>query len=118
MAAVNERNGDAYVGCYEFMPSTDFPTGIKLTIRREGDQLVGRAVGKNVLQGTFDIYAESETDFFLPIVGAQFVFIRNNLGQVTAVILRRAGLTDHEGKKLKNDRPSVSGVGQQSLRSG
>jgi CubicO group peptidase (beta-lactamase class C family) len=109
---------DAYVGCYEFMPSTDFPTGIKLTIGREGDQLVGRAVGKNVLQGTFDIYAESEADFFLPIVGAQLTFKRNGQAQVTAVILARAGWPDLQGNKLPNECPSVSGVGQKSWRSG
>ena len=74
---------------------------MKLTIWREGDQLVGQAWGKNVLQGAFDIYPESETNFFLKIDGAQLTFIKNDKGEVTAVIHHYPGFPDIEGKKLK-----------------
>jgi CubicO group peptidase (beta-lactamase class C family)/GH35 family endo-1,4-beta-xylanase len=92
---------DACVGHYEFAPDAVSPTGVKLTIWREGDQLVGQAWGKNILQGAFDIYPESETNFFLKIDGAQLTFIKNDKGEVTAVIHHQAAYLDNEGKKLK-----------------
>ncbi len=95
---------DACVGQYEFAPDAGFPTGIKLTIRRQGDQLVGQAWGRNILQGAFDVYPESEANFFLTIVGAQLTFIKNDKGEVTSVRLihPEAGSPYHEGKRLKN----------------
>ena len=99
---LDTKSYDACVGQYEFSPGTAFPTGIKLTIWRQGDQLVGQALGRNGGGGEFDMYPESETDFFLKINGAQLTFIKNNKGEVTAVSHRIAGLPDSEGKKLKN----------------
>jgi hypothetical protein len=93
---------DAYIGEYEFAPGAAFPTGIKMTIWRQEDQLVGRALGKNGGGGDFEIYPESETNFFVKINGAQLTFIKNDKGEVTAVIHHMAGLPDSEGKKLKN----------------
>jgi CubicO group peptidase (beta-lactamase class C family) len=93
---------DACAGQYEFAPDAAFPTGVKLTIWRQGDQLVGRALGKNGGGGEFDIYPESETTFFLKINGAQLTFIKNDQGEVTAVIHHIAGLPNSEGKKLNN----------------
>jgi CubicO group peptidase (beta-lactamase class C family) len=94
---------DAYVGQYDFAPDAAFPTGIKLTIWRQGDQLVGRALGRNGGGGEFDMYPESETDFFLKINGAQLAFIKNDKEEVTSVIHHIAGLPDCEGKKIKNE---------------
>jgi serine-type D-Ala-D-Ala carboxypeptidase/endopeptidase len=93
---------DALVGQYEFAPDATFPTGIKLSIWRQGDQLGGRAIGKKGGGGDFDIYPESETNFFLKINGAQLTFIKDDKGEVTAVIHHIAGLPDSEGKKFKN----------------
>jgi hypothetical protein len=93
---------DACVGHYEFAPNATFPTGMKLTIRREGEQLVGQAWGKDVLEGAFDIYPESETNFFCPIDGAQLAFIKNGKGEVTAVNHHYPGSPGSEGKKLKD----------------
>lgn len=93
---------DACIGQYEFAPDTAFPTGIKLTIWRRGDQLAGQAMGKNGGGGEFEIYPESETKFFLKINGAELTFVKNDKGEVTAVIHHIAGLPDSEGKKLKN----------------
>ncbi len=92
---------DACVGEYEFAPDTVFFTGMKLTIRRNGDHLVGRCVGRDALPGDLDIYPESETNFFLKIYDAQLTFIKNDKGEVTAVIHQYPGLPDSEGKKLK-----------------
>jgi CubicO group peptidase (beta-lactamase class C family) len=93
---------DAVVGDYKFSHSAGLPAGMKLTIWREGDQLVAQSWGKDVLQGAFDIYPESETNFFIKIDGAQLTFIKNDKGEVTAVIHHQAGYPDSEGKKLKN----------------
>jgi serine-type D-Ala-D-Ala carboxypeptidase/endopeptidase len=99
---LDAKSYDACVGQYEFAPGTAFPTGIKLTIRRQGDQLVGQAVGENGGGGEFNMYPESETNFFLKVNGAQLTFIKDEKGEVTAVIHHIAGLPDSEGKKLKN----------------
>ena len=93
---------DVCVGHYEFAPNAISPTGVKLRIWREEDQLVGQTWGKNVLKDAFDIYPESETNFFLKVDGAQLTFIKNDKGEVTAVIHHQAGYPDVEGKKLNN----------------
>ncbi|MGA2800910.1 MAG: endo-1,4-beta-xylanase [Verrucomicrobiota bacterium] len=93
---------DACVGHYEIATNAVFLTGVKVTIWREGDQLVGQAWGKNVIQDAFNIYPKSETNFFLKINGAELTFIKNDKGEMTAVIHHMAGLPDCVGKKLKN----------------
>jgi len=97
---------DACVGDFEFAPSKTFPTGIKATIRREGDQLRWQARGKNAFPGAFNIYPESETNFFFKMSGARMTFIKNDHGEVTAVSLHKdtwLPLPDGKGKKLKNE---------------
>jgi CubicO group peptidase (beta-lactamase class C family) len=91
---------DACVGHYEVAPDAAYPTGIKLTIWRQGDQLFGQAWGENVLEGAFDMYPESETNFFCKINHMRYTFIKNGQGEVTAVVRSITGL-NHEGKKLK-----------------
>ena len=93
---------DACVGHYEFAPDAVLPSGAKLTISREGDQLVWQAWGEYATPGAIDIYPESETNFFIKLNGAQLTFIKNDQGEVTAVIHHLPGLPDCEGKKLKN----------------
>jgi len=73
-----------------------------VTIWRNGDHLVWQAFGRDVLQGALDLYPESETNFLLKINGAQVTFIKNDNGEVMAIIHHMAGLPDSEGKKLKN----------------
>jgi CubicO group peptidase (beta-lactamase class C family) len=94
---------DAIVGHYEFPAKAPFPTGAKVAIWREGDQLVGQVWGENAVRGAFDIYPESETNFFIKLNGAQLTFLKNDKGEVTAVIHHssHAGVPDIEGKKLK-----------------
>jgi len=91
----------ACVGEYEIAPDNVFP-GTKVTIRRNGDHLVWQAFGKGALQFASDLYPESETNFFLKSYGAQVTFIKNDKGEVMAIIHHKAGLPDSEGKKLKN----------------
>lgn len=97
---------DACVGDFEFAPSKAFPTGIKATIRREGDLLLWQARGKNAFPGAFSVYPESETDFFFKMSGARLTFIKNDHGEVTAVSLHGGTwlpLPDSEGRKLKTE---------------
>jgi hypothetical protein len=93
---------DGCVGRYEFAPSAVIPIGMKLTIRREGNKLVGQGFaweGK-ILKGDFDICAGSETNFFDKFMYAQYIFIKNGKGEVLAVIRHRVGQPDCKGKKI------------------
>jgi hypothetical protein len=98
---------DVCVGQYEFPPENYMGwTGTKLTIWRQGDQLRGQFAAMN-MYGDFDLYPESETNFFVENSPRQFSFVKNDEG-VTAIIFHPGqGLPDTEGKKLKseNERP-------------
>lgn len=94
---------EACVGRYEFAPGNPFPTGQKLTIWRQGDHLIGQWLPDG---DVVKIYAESETNFFLSIngrqSGEQLTFIKNDGGEVTAVVDQAPDFPLLEGKKLKN----------------
>jgi len=94
---------DACIGEYEIAPDNLFVTVTKVTIWRNGDHLFWQAFGRNALRGALDLYPESETNFFLKINGAQVTFVKNDEGEVLAIIRHKAGLPDSEGKKLKNE---------------
>src|SRR5258708_1599171 len=91
---------DADVGHYEFAPTDVYPIGMKFKIWREGNQLVGKGWGQNVLRGPLDFYPKSETDFFDKVYGLQLTFIKNDKGEVTAAIHRQPGQLDCIGKKV------------------
>ena len=99
---------DACVGRYEIAPGTAFPKGLKVTVWREGAQLLGRAQHPGcdrVLLGAFPLFPESQTNFFEKLTGAQFRFTRNDQGQVTALAHHYTGATlawfpDWEAKKV------------------
>jgi CubicO group peptidase (beta-lactamase class C family) len=99
---------DACVGRYEAPTNATFPNGLKVTVWREGPQLLARAQhpgGDRVLLGTFTIWPESETNFFDKLTGAQFRFTRNEQRQVTALSHHCTGATlawfpDWEAKKV------------------
>jgi hypothetical protein len=95
---------DAVVGQYELALKAPFPKGAKVTIWREGDQLVGQAQGENTIPGAFDIYPPSETNFFIKLNGAQLTVIKDDQGQVTSVIHHssQAGVPDSVAKRLRN----------------
>jgi hypothetical protein len=99
---------EACVGRYEIAPGAAFPKGLKVTVWREGTQLLGRAQhpgGDRVLLGAFPLFPESETNFFEELTGAQFRFTRNDQGQVTALAHHYTGATivwfpDWEAKRV------------------
>ena len=99
---------DACVGRYEVAPGTVSHVGIKLTVWREGEQLLAQAQGDGRIcpLGAFPMFSESETNFLEKLTGDQFRFIKNDQGQVTAVTHHSPGDTlmwfpDWEAKKLK-----------------
>lgn len=81
---------DAYVGEYQLAPN------FILTFSREGDKFFTQATG----QGKIEIFAETETDFFLEVVDAQVTFVKDDKGQVTQVTLRQNG-ANQPAKKIK-----------------
>lgn len=80
---------DAYVGRYEFSPA------LALTITNEGGQLMAQLTG----QPKFELFAESETKFFLKVVEAAVTFVKDDKGEVTHLILHQGG--DRQAKKVK-----------------
>jgi len=87
---LSEASLSEYVGTYEFMP------GFTMTISKEGKQLFGEISG----QDKFEIYAESETEFFLTVVQAKISFQRNE-GEVESLVFYQAG-QEMVGKKIEN----------------
>jgi hypothetical protein len=51
-------------------------------------------------QGAFEIFAESETRFFLKVIDAQVEFVKDAAGMVTGMILFQNGRRT-PGKKIK-----------------
>jgi hypothetical protein len=95
---------DACVGEYEFPPDNAFWLEWKLMIRRQGDQLVEQITWKNESSAAVEIYAESETNFFVTAKRPhELTFVNNEKGEVTAVIVRFPGEPVREGKKFKNE---------------
>lgn len=80
---------DAYVGQYELSP--DFV----ITVRREENGLSMQATG----QPKIEVFAESETKFFLTVVDAQITFVKNEKGEVTHLILHQNG-ADQTAKRI------------------
>jgi len=79
-AAVLER----YVGEYELTPA------FKIAVTREASRLFVQATG----QPRFEVFAESESEFFLKVVDAQITFLKDGL------ILHQNGM-DQKAKKVK-----------------
>jgi CubicO group peptidase (beta-lactamase class C family) len=77
-----------YVGTYELAPT------FSITITLEGDHLMAQATN----QRKNTIFAESETLFFLKVVDAQVEFVKDDKGQVTAMILHQNG-RDQKGNR-------------------
>ncbi len=78
---VDPKIYDAYVGTYELGP------GFHLVITREGNQIFVEPTG----QPKHELFAESETAFFVKVVDARFVFVRGEGGQANQVVLHQGG---------------------------
>jgi hypothetical protein len=65
-----------------------------MTVTREGEQLFLQATG----QPRFQIFAETETRFFLKVVDAQVTFLKDEAGKVVELILHQNGI-DQRAKR-------------------
>jgi CubicO group peptidase (beta-lactamase class C family) len=70
-----------YAGTYEMTPA------FQLVMTVEGDKLMTQATNQPKLQ----LFAESESKFFLKVVDAQIDFVRNDKGEVTNLVLHQGG---------------------------
>jgi CubicO group peptidase (beta-lactamase class C family) len=91
-AKVDPKIYDDYAGKYAITPQ------FILTFTREGDHLMTQATG----QPKFEVFPESETEFFLKVVDAQLTFMRDKDGKVTRVVLHQGG-RNQEAKRLAED---------------
>jgi serine-type D-Ala-D-Ala carboxypeptidase/endopeptidase len=87
---VDPKLFDKYVGRYELAPT------FVVTVTREGDRLFGQATG----QSKFEMFPESEKDYFLKIVDAQITFEIDSDGRVTGLILHQNGANKF-GKRVE-----------------
>jgi CubicO group peptidase (beta-lactamase class C family) len=85
---------DQYVGQYELAP------GFIITIKRDGEKYLSQATGQQV----FEIFAESETKFFLKTVPAQLEFTKDEQGKVNGATLYQGGRT-MPAKKISSEIP-------------
>ena len=92
---VDPKIYDGYVGTYQLAPN------FIITITRDGDHLFEQATG----QPKFEIFPESDRDFFLKVVDAQITFVTDSTGRATELILHQNGRDVHgkrfEGEPLK-----------------
>jgi len=68
-----------YVGTYELKP------GFDLVITLDGNQLMSQATG----QGKYQLFAETETKFFLKVTDAQIEFFKDDKDAVTHLVLHQ-----------------------------
>jgi hypothetical protein len=79
-----------YVGEYELQP------GFILAVTKEGDRLFTQATG----QSKFEVFAETETKFFLKVVEASIEFVKDDTGKFSKLILNQGG-RKMEAKRIK-----------------
>jgi CubicO group peptidase (beta-lactamase class C family) len=87
---VDEKILETYVGEYEINPT------FVIAVTKEKDRLFVQATG----QDRFEIFAESQTKFFLKINDAKLEFVKDETGKVAKAILNQGGRTT-EAKKVK-----------------
>jgi serine-type D-Ala-D-Ala carboxypeptidase/endopeptidase len=93
---VDPKIYDGYVGTYQLAQN------FIITITRDGDHLFEQATG----QPKFEIFPESERDFFLKVVDAQITFVTDGTGRATELILHQNGRDVH-GKRFEGEPPKA-----------
>ena len=79
-----------YVGKYELQP------GFVLEVTTKGNQLYAQATGQPIAE----LFAETDTSFFLKVVAASIDFNKGDDGDVTSLTLHQGG-QDMVGKKIE-----------------
>lgn len=87
---VNEKILETYVGVYEI------PSAFTFSIIKEQDKLFLQAPEQDKLE----MFAETETKFFLKVNDAQFEFVKDEFGKITKVIMNQGG-RQADAKKIK-----------------
>ncbi len=87
---LDEKILETYVGEYQLAPN------FSIVITREGKQLFGQATN----QPRFELFAESENEFFIKAVKADITFTKDENGKITGLVLHQGG-NDIPGKKIK-----------------
>ena len=87
---VDEKILISYIGEYELQ------AGFVITVTKEGNKLFAQATG----QPQFELFATSETNWFLKVVDAQVEFVKDATGKVTKLVLNQGG-QKIDGKKIK-----------------
>jgi hypothetical protein len=82
---------DGYVGRYQLAPN------FILTVTREGSHLFMQATG----QPKFEVFPESERDYFLTVVDAQVTFQADTHGRATNLVLHQNG-ANITGKRIES----------------
>jgi D-alanyl-D-alanine-carboxypeptidase/D-alanyl-D-alanine-endopeptidase len=82
VAKIDSNIYDKYVGQYKF-------SGIDATMKvtRDDGHLFAQLTG----QQSFEVFPESETNFFYKVVDAQLTFVKDSAGKATDVILHQNG---------------------------
>ena len=82
---VDPKIFEGYVGNYQLAPN------FSITITRAGDHLFEQATN----QPKFEIFPESDKDYFLKAVDDQITFVTDAQGRATELILHQAGADQH-----------------------
>ncbi len=88
--AVNPAILDAYVGVYELAPN------FQITVTKEGNSLFAQATA----QPKFQVYPESDIEFFFKVVDASIIFVKGPTGKVDQIILHQGGASI-PGRRVK-----------------
>jgi hypothetical protein len=88
--AIDSKLFTGYVGKYQQPPE------FSITVTSEGSHLFVQVTG----QRRFEVFAESNRDFFLKAVDAQVTFETDAQGRATALISHQNG-TDHRAKRVE-----------------
>ncbi|MBA3442416.1 MAG: DUF4440 domain-containing protein [Pyrinomonadaceae bacterium] len=88
---LDPRVYDAYVGQYEIAGNRT------LTIMKEGNALMAQSTG----QPKYELFPESETRFFIKGVEVQFIFIRDDAGRASHVVVQQGSQDAQVRRKIK-----------------
>jgi D-alanyl-D-alanine-carboxypeptidase/D-alanyl-D-alanine-endopeptidase len=86
---------DHYVGRYELA------RGVYFNLRRDNDRLMAQLTG----QPYFQIFPESETEFFYKVVNAQLSFVKGADGKIQSLVLHQNGI-DRTAKRISDQPPA------------
>ena len=90
--AVDPQRLEKYVGRYQLAPA------FLMTVTRDGRRLFVQLTG----QPKFEVFGESEKEFFLNVVDAQITFETDAAGKAAALVLHQNGL-DQRARRIEGE---------------